>query len=84
MDIASQDDKQRTALHWLIYCKSFCSLEFVLAHEQDLELKDKFGHTALHRAMFQVDVDKSVSVIKTLIVRGADKNALTDDGKSCN
>ena len=49
-----------------------------------MELKDKFGHTALHRAMFQLDVDKSVSVIKTLIVRGADKNALTDDGKNCN
>ena len=57
MDIAAQDDKQRTALHWLIFCKSYCSLEFVLAHQQNLELRDKFGHTALHRAVFQVDVD---------------------------
>ena len=32
MDISKQDKKGRTPLHWIIFCRSYLTLEFVLAH----------------------------------------------------
>mmetsp|Transcript_33242 Transcript_33242/g.41101 ORF Transcript_33242/g.41101 Transcript_33242/m.41101 type:complete len:81 (+) Transcript_33242:287-529(+) len=80
MDISVQDSKQRTPLHWAVYSQSHIVLEFILAHKQNLELKDIFGYTALHKAVTQVTSDGSTMIVKTLIVRGAMKETLTDQG----
>ena len=48
MAIDTQDSKGRTPLHWAVQLSSKLSLEYILAHEQDLEVQDSFGHTPLH------------------------------------
>ena len=48
MDVAVRDIKNRTPLHWAVNSDSRTVLEYILAHPQDLELKDNHGNTALH------------------------------------
>ena len=70
-------------MHWAVHCKSKLILEYILAHEQDLEAKDKFGHTPLHHAIITLDKDQSLLFVKTLLSRGADAKTKTDSGDTC-
>ena len=70
-------------MHWAVHFKNRLILEYVLAIEQDLELKDSFGHTALHHAMKSVDKDQKLLFVKTLLTRGANPKTLTSKDETC-
>ena len=83
MDVSEMDAQRRTPLHWACFNLSTLCLEYILAFEQDLELMDAFGQTALHKACEMAQFENSYIFIKTLIIRGANKHALTEDGLRC-
>ena len=71
--IDSCDAKGRTPLHWAVHYSSNYVLEYILAVKQNLEIRDDFGYTALHKAIPQVSYLDSDIVVKTLVMRGANK-----------
>ena len=84
MDSAPQDARKRTPLHWAVHLNSKLCLEYILAHEQDLEMKDSFGHTALHKAILLIlRHEESLVFVKTLIIRGASFETRTDKNQTC-
>lgn len=84
MDIGLPDLKQRTPLHWAIHNMSKLSLEYILAYDQNLEIRDSLGHTPLHKAILMQSKERDCLIfVKTLIIRGANKKSLTIDGMSC-
>ena len=83
MEIDVRDNKQRTPLHWAVLKGSNLTLEFILAHSQDLEAKDTCGHTALHIAVHQLAKENSFLFVKTLIIRGASPQTKTDNRETC-
>ena len=78
MSISTPDSKQRTPLHWAIFSSAKLTLEYILALDQDLEVKDSLGYTALHRAISMLAKEESLMLVKTLIVRGAKIETKTD------
>ena len=82
--IDTKDAKNRTPLHWAVHCFGTKILEYILAHDQDLEAQDAFGHTPLHAAILTLSSeDNSLMFLKVLIVRGANIQAITADGMTC-
>ena len=51
IDVSLLDIKRRSPLHWAVVNSSRLILEYILAHEQDLEVKDFDGMTPLHLAI---------------------------------
>ena len=76
MDIGLPDLKQRTPLHWAIHNMSKLSLEYILAYDQNLEIRDSLGHTPLHKAILMQSKERDCLIfVKTLIIRGANKKS---------
>ena len=83
LDVRELDIKRRSPLHWAVVNSSRLILEYILAHEQDLEVRDFDGMTPLHLAILTLPKEQSPIFVKTLIVRGSKINALTERGQTC-
>ena len=83
MDVRLLDVKRRSPLHWAIVNSSRLTLEYILAHDQDLEVRDFDGMTPLHLAILTLPKEQSPIFVKTLIVRGSKIDALTERGQTC-
>lgn len=83
IQIDEQDLASRTPLHWAIHHKSKLCLEYILALQENLELKDSDGRTALHKAISLLWDENSVFFVRSLTLRGSSISAKTDTGESC-
>ena len=54
-----------------------------MAHEQDLDVKDAFGHSPLHIAILGTSQSGSALLPKALVHRGASIKSKTDRGDTC-
>lgn len=82
MSINEQDNKGSTPLHWACYSRSEFALSYVLALNPDLEIKDKMGFTPLHLAIRSVDELKSTRPVRALLLKGASRKAISDEGET--
>ena len=83
MAIDVKDAKSRTPLHWAVHYSSKLTLEYILAHDQNLEVHDFFGHTPLHAAIMTLSKEESLMFVKVLVVRGANTQAKTLSNQTC-
>ncbi len=80
-DLKCRDNRQSTPLHWACYSRSEIALCYLLAWVTDLEDKDVEGYTPLHLAIKSVDQLRSTRPVRTLLVRGARRDARDNSGR---
>jgi ankyrin repeat protein len=81
MDIKSRDHRNSTPLHWACYSKSEIALCYLLAWQDSIEEKDIEGYTALHLAVKSVEQIRSTRPVRTLLVRGANRDSVDKQGR---
>jgi len=77
-----RDQKNSTPLHWACYTRSEMALNYLLTMKPNLEAKDSSGFTPLHIAIPHVEKLGSTRNVKSLLLRGADRNAIDNHGKT--
>jgi len=82
MDINIRDDKQSTPLHWACFTRSELALTYILSMKPDLEAKDCYGFTPLHIAVTCVEKLESTRNVRSLLLRGANREATDNKGKT--
>lgn len=85
MDINIRDNRQSTPLHWACYSKSEIALNYLLSmipQGLDLNPKDQKGFTPLHLAVKSVEALKSTRPVRALLLKGADRNSVDNEGKT--
>jgi hypothetical protein len=70
-------------LHWACYSKSEYALSFILALKPNLEIPDKISFTPLHLAIRSVDELKSKRPVRSLLLKGSDRSAKSNEGQGC-
>ena len=80
-DLRCRDNRQSTPMHWACYSKSEIALCYLLAWVSDLEDKDVEGYTPLHLAIKSVEQLRSTRPVRTLLVRGARRDARDKTGR---
>jgi len=75
-----QDSAGFTALHYAVQDNKYDFAEKLLDAGADFELQDKYGNTALIRAVSSFRGDGRI--IELLLAKGADKNRKNNYGKS--
>ncbi|CDW81974.1 dhhc zinc finger domain containing protein [Stylonychia lemnae] len=81
MNINIPDNKMSTPLHWAVYSRSEVALNYILSLNPDLAAKDSKGHTALHLAVKSVEHLKSTRPVRSLLLKGADREAKDNEGR---
>eukprot|EP00347_Sterkiella_histriomuscorum_P018539 403345126 len=82
LDVNSRDKKQGTPLHWAAFSGSELALSYILAWDSDVNAKDSKGLTPLHLAVKQAEDLQSTRSIRHLLIKGADKRATNNDGRT--
>lgn len=82
MDLKSRDNRLSTPLHWACYSKSEIAMCYLLAWVNDLEDQDCDGFTPLHLAIKSVAELGSTRPVRTLLVRGASREARSKDQRT--
>ena len=80
MDINIRDATNSTPLHWACFTRSELALNYILSLKPDLEAKDQYGFTPLHIAVTCSEKLGSTRNVKTLLIRGANRNAKDSKG----
>ena len=80
MDINEADNRGSTPLHWACYSKAEFALSYILAMGPDLELFDQNGLTPLHLAVRAVPELQSTRTVRSLLLKGSKRNAVTKSG----
>jgi ankyrin repeat protein len=80
MDINVVDNRGSTPLHWACYSRSEFALSFILALSPNLEIQDRMGFTPLHLAIKSCDELKSTRPVRSLLLKGARRDKVTNDG----
>ncbi len=75
MDLRSKDSRGSTPLHWVCYSKSEIALCYILSWVKYLDDPDIEGYTALHLAVKSVETLKSTRPVRSLLIRGASREA---------
>ena len=75
------DDQKNTPLHWASFVGAELAQSYLIAWGSKLESKDFRGFTALHLSCKFLDHNMSNGTIKQLLLAGADRNALDNEGK---
>ncbi len=81
MDLRAKDTRGSTPLHWVCYSKSEIALCYLLAWQRYLDDPDIQGYTALHLAVKSVDALKSTRPVRSLLIRGASREAKDNEGR---
>lgn len=81
IDLRSRDNRQSTPMHWACYSRSEIALCYLLAWVTELEDKDVEGYTPLHLAIKSVEQLRSTRPVRTLLVRGARRDAVDKSGR---
>jgi len=82
MDITIKDNRGSTPLHWACYSKSEVALCYLLAWVQNVDCQDVEGLTPLHLAVKSVETLKSSRPVRTLLIRGANRDVKDNNGKT--
>lgn len=77
-DVNSINFEEKTALHVMVERNRLECVVALLAHEAEIDLKDKNGNTALHLAIEK----KLVPIVQCLVVFGCDIDVENRDGKT--
>lgn len=83
MRLSETDNRGSTPLHWACYSKSEFALAYLLAMDLELEAKDNAGFTALHLAIRTVGELNTTRPVRSLLLKGASRKAVTNKGESC-
>lgn len=83
MRLSETDNRGSTPLHWACYSKSEFALAYLLAMDLELEAKDEAGFTALHLAIRTVGELNTTRPVRSLLLKGASRKAVTNKGESC-
>jgi ankyrin repeat protein len=75
MDLRSKDSRGSTPLHWVCYSKSEIALCYLLSWVKYLDDPDIEGYTPLHLAVKSVETLKSTRPVRSLLIRGASREA---------
>ena len=70
-----------TPLHWAGFSGADLTLNYLLAWGSDMEMRDSKGLTPLHLTVKSVKENRSSKGIKQLLIKGADRNAIDNEGK---
>lgn len=81
MDLRAKDSRGSTPLHWACYSKSEVSLCYLLSWVKFLDDKDIEGYTPLHLAVKSVESLKSTRPVRSLLIRGASRDALDNNDR---
>lgn len=81
IDLRSRDNRQSTPMHWACYSRSEVALCYLLAWVTQLEDRDVEGYTPLHLAIKSVEQLRSTRPVRTLLVRGARRDAKDKTGR---
>jgi len=83
MDLLVIDNRSSTPLHWACYSKSEIALQYLLAwlDRKALDMKDVEGYTPLHLAVKSVDTLRSSRPVRSLLIKGADRNVVDNNNK---
>ena len=82
MDINEQDNRGSTPLHWACYSKAEYALNYILAFGPNLEIQDQNGLTPLHLAVRTVPDLKSTRPVRSLLLRGSSRSAVSAKGQT--
>lgn len=83
LDINQVDNKGSTPLHWACYQQSEFAIAYLLAMNPKLEVHDQAGYTPLHLAIRSVATLKSTRPVRTLLLRGASRQAVNRTKQTC-
>lgn len=80
LNINARDMRQCTPLHWACYSHSESALAYLLAQKPNINARDQEGLTPLHLAVRSVEVLDSCRPVRSLLIHGANKNILDNNG----
>jgi palmitoyltransferase ZDHHC13/17 len=83
LDLQIKDDRGSTPLHWACFSKSEVAQLYLLAWLPTDQLNDKDcdGYTPLHLAVKSVDSLKTTRPVRSLLIRGASRDAVDNENK---
>ena len=81
MDLRCKDARGSTPLHWACYSKSEIALCYLLSWVKILDDQDIEGYTPLHLAVKSCDAMKSTRPVRSLLIRGASREARDKQGR---
>lgn len=81
MDLRAKDNRGSTPLHWVCYSKSEVAQCYLLSWQSELNDPDIEGYTPLHLAVKSVESLKSTRPVKSLLIRGASREARDNNGR---
>ena len=81
LDLRSKDDRGSTPLHWACYSKAEIALVYLLSWVKHLEDRDCDGFTPLHLAVKSVEGLRSTRPVRSLLIRGASRDAADNQGR---
>ena len=82
MDINVADNRGSTPLHWACYSKAEFALSYILAMGPELEMVDQNGLTPLHLAVRAVPDLQSTRTVRSLLLKGSQRGAVTKAGQT--
>ena len=82
VDINVKDQKLSTPLHWACYMRSDMALNYILSMKPNIEAPDVQGYTPLHIAVASAEKLGSTRNVKSLLLRGAKRDARDKTGRT--
>lgn len=81
LNLQQRDNEESTPLHWACFAGSDTAVYYLLAWDKYVNARDNAGNTPLHMAVSRADSFPNLRSIKELLIKGADRNAVNNEGK---